>query len=581
MSTGPLNSAAPTTATLIGGVYNVTSPAPAAGQESALQIDANGNLLVNIAAGGGAGGIQYVDGATQATPTGTVALAKNPSNILHALGLSAAGNLNVNLAEGTISGGNAAASATGGAVPVNADYSGINIGGNLTGRTGFSLGSQVAASVAIVDGAGNQIASFGGGTQFADNAASGAAPTGTLSMGWDSVNSKVRALKVDASQDLLVAFPAAQHIIVDSGSITANIGTTSGLALDASLTTLDTDLKATQPRDVTDRVGRLLGHVTVDNASIAVTGTFWQATQPVSIGAAVDVSDRAARLLGVVYGSQAQQLKQTATNFNLQTELATGGTLYDARQIRALTSADVVSAAQSGLWNVNQAIGVAGFEKITDGTNTAAVKAASTAAVAADPALVVAISPNNSVAVTGTFFQGTQPVSIAAAVDVSDRTARLLGHVTVDNASLAVTGTFFQVTQPVSIAGTVNVSVQNATLAVTQNTSPWVENVSQFGGNPVVTGTGVSGAGIPRVTVSSDSFPVIQAVSATSLPLPSGASTDANLIGGNEVRSQMMLILESTRRAIVALACEGGRNNPRDFDPGIIASEEGADDFAD
>lgn len=50
-------------------------------------------------------------------------------------------------------------------------------------------------------------------------------------------------------------------------------------------------------------------------------------------------------------------------------------------------------------------------QKVTDGTNTAAVKAASTAAVATDPALVVAISPNNSVAVTGTFWQATQPVS--------------------------------------------------------------------------------------------------------------------------------------------------------------------------
>src|SRR5579884_1781297 len=36
----------------------------------------------------------------------------------------------------------------------------------------------------------------------------------------------------------------------------------------------------------------------------------------------------------------------------------------------------------------------AGFQKITDGTNTAAVKAASTAAVATDPSLVVQISPN-------------------------------------------------------------------------------------------------------------------------------------------------------------------------------------------
>ncbi len=50
--------------------------------------------------------------------------------------------------------------------------------------------------------------------------------------------------------------------------------------------------------------------------------------------------------------------------------------------------------------NVNQTIGTTGFEKITDGTNTAAVKAASTAAVAADPALVVAISPNNTVPIS-------------------------------------------------------------------------------------------------------------------------------------------------------------------------------------
>lgn len=41
--------------------------------------------------------------------------------------------------------------------------------------------------------------------------------------------------------------------------------------------------------------------------------------------------------------------------------------------------------------------------------------------------------------------------------------------------------------------------------SVTQGTSPWVSSISQFGGSNVVTGTGVGGAGIPRVTVSSDS----------------------------------------------------------------------------
>jgi hypothetical protein len=41
-------------------------------------------------------------------------------------------------------------------------------------------------------------------------------------------------------------------------------------------------------------------------------------------------------------------------------------------------------------------VGRAGFHKVTDGTNTAAVKAASTAAIAMDTALVVAVSPNNT-----------------------------------------------------------------------------------------------------------------------------------------------------------------------------------------
>jgi hypothetical protein len=77
-----------------------------------------------------------------------------------------------------------------------------------------------------------------------------------------------------------------------------------------------------------------------------------------------------------------------------------------------------------------------------------AVKAASTAAGATDPAAVVGLSPNSplpagtnalgsvsvtgSVAVTGTFYPATQPVSIAA--------------------SVGVTGTFWQTTQPVSLA---------------------------------------------------------------------------------------------------------------------------------
>lgn len=64
--------------------------------------------------------------------------------------------------------------------------------------------------------------------------------------------------------------------------------------------------QATQPvslavntPDVSDRVGRLLGHITVDNASIPVTGAFWQATQPVSIAAQVKAREDTAAMTWV------------------------------------------------------------------------------------------------------------------------------------------------------------------------------------------------------------------------------------------------------------------------------------------
>lgn len=52
--------------------------------------------------------------------------------------------------------------ATGSAVPADAQYTGIRIGANLVGLTGLTLGSHNAAAMALVDGSGVQITSFGG-----------------------------------------------------------------------------------------------------------------------------------------------------------------------------------------------------------------------------------------------------------------------------------------------------------------------------------------------------------------------------------------------------------------------------------
>lgn len=72
----------------------------------------------------------------------------------------------------------------------------------------------------------------------------------------------------------------------------------------------------------------------------------------------------------------------------------------------------------------------------------------------------------------------------------------------------------------------------NSTDSITtfQGTSPWVENLTQFGGTNLSTGVGNSGAGIPRVTVSSDSS--ITNITGT-VSLPTGASTLAAQNTGN------------------------------------------------
>lgn len=226
------------------------------------------------------------------------------------------------------------------------------------------------------------------------------------------------------------------------------------------------------------------------------------------------------------------------------------------------------SVSQSGSWTVTDNQGSpntlanAWPQKLTDGTNgPVAVKAASTAAAAADPALVVGLSPNSPLpagsnalgSVSVSNFPGTQPVSGTVTanqgtpntaanswpVEVTDGT-NVLGTAA-HPVRVDPTGT---TTQPISAsslplptgaataanqtavqgtAGSPSTTVetiqgvsggQPVPVSGTVTTSPPANastNVTQFGGNPVVTGTGASGAGVPRVTVSSDSFPAVQA----------------------------------------------------------------------
>lgn len=139
---------------------------------------------------------------------------------------------------------------------------------------------------------------------------------------------------------------------------------------------------------------------------------------------------------------------------------------------------------------------------------------------------------------------GSVPVVLTAAqlttltplttVTVTQATGTNL-HTTVDN---------FPATQPVS-----------GTVTVNQGTSPWVGNTSQFGGSNVVTGTGNSGAGIPRVTVSNDSS--ITNISGT-ISLPTGAATAANQTTANTSLSSIVTSLSSPLVTVGAAATSSG-----------------------
>jgi hypothetical protein len=151
-----------------------------------------------------------------------------------------------------------------------------------------------------------------------------------------------------------------------------------------------------------------------------------------------------------------------------------------------------VAATESGAWNINQTLSTPGYEALTDGTHgPVAVKASTTAATATDSALVVAISPNNSVAVTGTFFQGTQPVSGTVTSDIVGHAGATLDGTAGSPSTgvLTVQGVSGGTAQPVS--GTVSVTNFANPLPVSQS-GTWTTTVTQATAsnlNATVTGT--------------------------------------------------------------------------------------------
>lgn len=154
--------------------------------------------------------------------------------------------------------------------------------------------------------------------------------------------------------------------------------------------------------------------------------------------------------------------------------------------------------------------------------------------------------------------------AIVGKVGIDQTTAGATNGVVVNNASLAVTGTFFQATQPVSLA--VNTPVIAAGTAVIGSLAANQSvNTTQLGGVAVSVGAGASNTGTQRVILATDQATLIvsQGLSfvtgdsghLTSVAVAAGATV---VLDGPQIASGTGKLFEATVSSSVALKAQLG-----------------------
>lgn len=218
-----------------------------------------------------------VDGSGVTQPvSGTVAVSSLPSI---PAGSNAIGSVSVSNFPATqpVSGTVTANIGTTNGLALDATLTGGNAVNQLkSGAKGTSAAALITSTasgvnhqpidVAIYDASGNQITSFGGGTQYADGAARGTA-TGTLAMGDDGTN--IQSLSVDTTGKLNLN-NISGAISLPTGASTSALQTTGN----ASLASIDS--KLTSPLTVTGP----LTDAQLRATPVPVSGTFSSSVLP-------------------------------------------------------------------------------------------------------------------------------------------------------------------------------------------------------------------------------------------------------------------------------------------------------------
>ena len=358
---GTIGGPTPPTASQVGAAVSTSAPSYTTGTINAFSLTTAGALRVD-----NSGVTQPVSGSVSITGTPAVTISGTPAVTVSSGSVSVSGTVTANI--GTIAG--IATEATQATLLADSTFTGrINTLGQktmanstpvvlssdqssipVTGSVSITGTPAVTVTSGTVTVANASIGNTGATTPTQAQLSGGAVTTAAPSYTTGQMNSlsltTAGALRVDASGTTqTVSISGTPAVTVSSGTVTANLGTIAGVSTETTLSTRLADSTFT-------------GRINTQGQKAMAAST------PVVIA-----SDQSA--------------------ISVTGSVTASGTVT-ANQGTANTAANA--------W----------FIKNSDGTNTAAVKAASTAAAATDPALVVAVSPNNVVT--------TQTASNATAV---------------------------------------------------------------------------------------------------------------------------------------------------------------------
>ena len=481
--------------TPIGALYDTTPPTITDGNVGTPRMDSNRNLHVNC-----------ISGCAGAAGDGTTTGALGVLNAAVSIALSTYNGADLNFTSGGSLSGTVVAevSTDGGTTWVSAVFADPTNGTIATSLSSPTSGSYTIMWPGSISHARVRVSAYTTGTTTATLRTT-AVNTSVLVYGSDGTN--LRPLSTNTSGRL--------QVDVVSGTVTVTDGAGAlNVIVDSSALPTGAATAANQDGIIKDGTGDTTqANVTSGRLNVDGSGV----TQPVS--GTVTITDGAGAL-NVIVDSGAVSVSGT------------------------------VAATQSGTWNITNVSGpvtvtdgVGALNVIVDSGTLTAVTSISTPVTVTDGAGALNVICDSGCSGGAQFNQGTAATATdaltmagavrhdTAAVDAGVIDGDRVGLSTDSVGRLRVTAT--DTTQPVS-AASLPLPTGASTLAEQQTQTTALQiidnivsgtgaNISQFGGTNVVTGTGASGVGIPRVTISSDSS--LAANQSTNVAQVNGATT--------------------------------------------------------